>query len=177
VPDHALFLRGMNLGGRRLKNAELVAHLVDLGFKDVRAILASGNLVLDGAGLSAEVMRQRVEEGLEAALGYAVDTFALPAADLRRIHAEFPFDDETLAGRGKPQLCLLRMRLRAPQKRAVESALDPDDLLRFGEGVLYWLPAGRLTDSKTDWRAIEKTCGVTTTRTWGTIEKALARLD
>jgi hypothetical protein len=40
---------------------------------------------------------------------------------------------------------------------------------------LFWLPAGGVSDSKLDWKAIERALGATTTRTMGTIEQIAAK--
>lgn len=48
MPRLAAFFRGLNLGGRRVKMADLRAHLEDLGLEEVATLLASGNAVFDG---------------------------------------------------------------------------------------------------------------------------------
>ncbi len=41
MPSHVAFLRGMNLGGRRIKNEELQAEFEALGFTDVACFRAA----------------------------------------------------------------------------------------------------------------------------------------
>ena len=45
--NYVAFLRGMNLGRRRIKNPELCAAFEDIGFTNVSAFLASGNVIFD----------------------------------------------------------------------------------------------------------------------------------
>ena len=44
---YVAFLRGMNLGRRRIKNPELCAAFEGIGFTNVSAFLASGNVIFD----------------------------------------------------------------------------------------------------------------------------------
>ena len=66
---YAAFLRGVNVGGVNLKMAEVATALGNAGFDNVRTILASGNVVLDGAGSAASV-RRKAEAALREAFGY-----------------------------------------------------------------------------------------------------------
>ncbi len=63
-------LRGMNLGGRRIKNDELRAEFETLGFEDVGCFRASGNVIFgsdDGESESAltRTIRPRPEGDLQ----------------------------------------------------------------------------------------------------------------
>ena len=72
---YAAFLRGMNVGGRRLTNDELRSCLTDMGFRDVECFRASGNVVFDGDRRPAAAVKTRIEQGLAVSLGYAVPTW------------------------------------------------------------------------------------------------------
>ena len=50
---YVAFLRGMNLGNRRIKNPELAAEFERLGFEDVATFRASGNVVFSLPGRRA----------------------------------------------------------------------------------------------------------------------------
>jgi hypothetical protein len=51
-------------------------------------------------------------------------------------------------------------------------ALESDaDRLAFGASELYWLPAGGMSDSELDLKAIERLLGAMTVRTKNTIEQ------
>lgn len=70
------FLRGINLGRRRVKNDELCAHFEATGFERVSAFLASGNILFESGRMSASKLESRIEQGLEERLRYRVPTFA-----------------------------------------------------------------------------------------------------
>jgi hypothetical protein len=67
------FLRGMNLGGRRITNGELCAGFEAMGFGEVAAFLAIGNVVFASDEEDESALRSTIESGLEerAALGDA----------------------------------------------------------------------------------------------------------
>lgn len=64
------FLRGMNLGKRRIKNDELRAEFEALGFEDVATFRASGNVIFGAPKQSEGALTKTIEAGLGDALGY-----------------------------------------------------------------------------------------------------------
>jgi uncharacterized protein (DUF1697 family) len=179
---YAAFLRGMNVGGHRLSNAELRAHVTALGFLDVATFRASGNVVFNaadtGSGVrAAEAIRETIEQGLEAALGYAVPSFIRAGDEVCKIAAREPFpSDAVSASAGKLQVSLLfALPSPATQRAVLELAAGEDDRLAFGVRELYWLPSGGMLDSALDLKAIERLLGPMTMRTMGTIEQIAGR--
>jgi uncharacterized protein (DUF1697 family) len=170
--EHAAFLRGMNLGRRRITNEELTAAFEALGFQQVRTFRASGNVAFEARSEPADGLVAHIEAGLAKALGYAVPTFLRSAEEVRAIAAHRPFPEATIEdSAGKLQVCLLA---REPGPDAHEQALahaDAHDHLAIGERELYWLPEGPMSDSELDLKAIERTLGPMTIRTMGTIEQ------
>ncbi|HYV14948.1 MAG TPA: DUF1697 domain-containing protein [Conexibacter sp.] len=177
MPRYAAFLRGMNLGRRRLANATLRAHVEALGFTDVATFRASGNVILSAAeGESIEDVARRLEAGLEQALDYAVPVFARDARQLRSIAAHEPFDaDLVAAAKGKLQVMLLSAAPTAATRRQVLAHATDDDRLALRGCELYWLPSGGILDSPLDLKAIAALLGSATMRTKGTIDLIAAR--
>lgn len=168
---YVAFLRGMNLGGRRITNEALRSHFEALGCEDVATFRASGNVVFDKerkpAALTAEL-----EAGLAAALGYEVPVFLRSAKELSAIVAHEPFDAKAVAAsKGKLQVVLLTKKpSAAAAKKALALATD-DDRLVIVQRELYWLPKGGISESDLEWKAIEAALGPTTVRTKGTIDQ------
>ncbi len=173
---YAAFLRGMNVGGHRVKSEELRSLCEALGLADVGVFRASGNVVFTAAREPVAELTARVEEGLERALGYAVPTFMRTAEEVRTIAAAQPFDSSLVrASKGKLQVTMLP---RAPTKRARQDALalsTQEDLLALEGRELYWLPSGGILDSALDLKTIAKLLGVGTTRTKNTVEQIAAK--
>jgi len=173
---YAVFLRGMNLGGRRISNQDLCAAVAGLGFTEVEAFLASGNLVLTAEGADAGAVSVRLEEGLREALGYAVPTFVRSAGEVRAIAAHQPFPAGVIERTaGKLQVALLATAPAAAAREGVLALATDDDRLALGPREVYWLPKGGMSQSELEWRRLEALVGPTTVRTRRTVERMTAK--
>lgn len=177
MPRFAAFLRGMNLGRRRITNDDLRVHVEALGFTDVRTFRASGNVILDApSGDTLADVTLRLESGLRTALSYEVPVFARSAEQVCAMAALAPFDaDELAASTGKPQVMLLQQAPTAAARRAARSLAPAEDLLAFEDADLHWLPSTGLSDSTLDLKALAKLLGPGTVRTKSTIELIAAK--
>jgi uncharacterized protein (DUF1697 family) len=177
VERYVAFLRGMNLGKRRIKNPELVAHFEAMGLEDVATFRASGNVVfVDPAGEAESKLQARIEAELDERLGYDVAVFLRSAKEVTAIAAREPFAAKAIAAsKGKPQVILLG---RKPSAKAKQAALDlaPDGDLMVIEGrELHWLPTVGLSETEIDTKALAAALGKGTTRTAGTVEAIAAK--
>ena len=173
MPDRAAFLKGINLGKRRLSNEELRGHFLTLGLDEPAVFRASGNVVFsDPRARSDEELAELIEKGLERLVGYTVASFIRTGSELLAIAAAEPFDRRTSSRlAGKLQVMLLGKR---PSKKRQAQALElagPQDALALGVRELYWLPAGGMSDSALELRTLERLLGPMTIRTMGTIEQ------
>ena len=170
---YVAFLRGMNLGGRRIKNEELRRHFEGMGFEEVATFRASGNVVFSGtAGEPEAKLAQRVEAELDERLGYDVPVFLRRIEEVTAIAAQEPFGPELVErSKGKLQVSLLMEKPGAAAKRKVLALAGEEDLLAIEGRELYWLPSGGLLESGLDLKAIAALVGMDTRRTMGTIEQ------
>jgi uncharacterized protein (DUF1697 family) len=177
VERYVAFLRGINLGNRRVKSPELIAHFEAMGFEDVATFRASGNVVfLDPDADTEAKVQARVEAGLEEALGYDVATFLRSAKEVAAIAARDPFDAKAIeASKGKPQVVLLGRKPSAKAKKAVEEVTPDGDLMVVEGRELHWLPTVGLSETDLDVKALDAALGKGTTRTAGTIEAIAAK--
>ena len=174
---YAAFLRGMNLGRRRISNADLARHVKALGgFSEVATFRASGNVVVtsDDDAPAAEIA-ERLERGLEDALGYAVPIFLRDAERMRAIAAAEPFPPaQVAASKGKLQVAFLASRPTAAARRAALAHATDADRLAIDGTELYWLPSGGISETALDTRAAFAPLGPQTMRTMGTVEQIAA---
>ena len=167
---HVAFLRGMNLGRRRITNPELVTAFAAIGVPDAVAFQASGNVLF-----SATRGEEQIAAGLERELGYPVPTFIRSADDVRRLAAIEPFGQAD-APRGKLQITLLAS-IAAPDVIAAAEAHDSaEDRIRVVGREWYWWPSGGVSESDLDVRAIEAALGIGTTRTQATLQRIAKKL-
>lgn len=168
---YAAFLRGMNLGKRRIQNTELCAAFEEIGLEKPAAFLASGNVVFESKARSLPRLRERIESGLEETLGYAVPTFLRTGDQVRALAEVAPFSPARGVKNGKVQVTLLADAPTPAAKRDVLALATDDDQLAFGDRALFWLPTGGLSDSVLDLKEIRKRLGEGTTRTQNTLAR------
>jgi uncharacterized protein (DUF1697 family) len=175
---YVAFLRGMNLGNRRIKNDELRAEFETLGFGDVATFRASGNVIFGADdGEKEDALAKRIEHGLGDALGYEVPVFLRGCAEVAAIAAREPFEAKPIeASKGKLQVSLLLKKPPAGVREKVLALATEEDLLAIDGRELYWLPSGGLLESDLDLKAIQAAVGSDTRRTMGTIEQIAIRL-
>jgi uncharacterized protein (DUF1697 family) len=84
-------LRGINLGSkRRIAMADLRELVTDLGYEDVRTVLASGNVIFTGSRTKA---REKLENALEERFGFKVDVVLRTMDELHAVVKDEPFGD------------------------------------------------------------------------------------
>lgn len=174
---YAAFLRGINIGNRRVKNDALRRCCEEIGFVDVAIFRASGNVVLATEGESdAEKVTRHLEAGLEESLGYEVTVFLRTAAQVRAIARHQPFEVGLVEkSAGKIQVSLLTAAPRAAARKRVLALAAREDLLAIRGRELYWLPSGGISESELDLKAIGAALGLSTMRTKGTIDQIAAK--
>jgi uncharacterized protein (DUF1697 family) len=177
VDRYVAFLRGINLGNRRVKSPELIAHFEAMGFEDIATFRASGNVVfVDPGGETEAKVGARVEAGLEEGLGYDVAVFLRSSKEVAAIAARDPFEAKAIeASKGKPQVVLLGRKPSAKAKKAVEEITPDGDLMVIEGRELHWLPTVGLSETDLDTKALDAALGKGTTRTAGTIEAIAAK--
>lgn len=176
---YVAFLRGMNLGNRRIQNEELRRHFEAMGFEEVATFRASGNVIFSTPKREAEAkLATRVEAELDERLGYDVPVFLRSADELAAIAAHEPFGSDAVArSKGKLQVSFLKKKPAAGAKRKALALASDEDLLAIEGRELYWLPSGGVSESDLDLKAIDAALGAGTLRTIGTVEQIAAKLE
>ena len=176
MPRYVAFLRGMNLGGRRIKNDELRVRFEELGLDEVATFRASGNVIFGATDGNPEPITTRVEEGLGEALGYEVPVFLRTGAEVREIAAHQPFDPNLVdSSAGKLQVSMLREPPSAKARREVLEMATDEDRLEIRDRELYWLPSGGMLESSLDLKAVDALLGPSTRRTKGTVDLIVSK--
>lgn len=147
--QYIAFLRGINLGYRRVKMDHLRALFEEIKFADVATFIASGNVIFSSKVSDRRKLEQQIQAHLHKSLGYDVDTFVRTRAEVAAVAAFRPFPAADLE---KPANTLyagfLRERLGADQvRRLIACRTDVDE---FGvEGrEYYWLCRCKTYESK-----------------------------
>jgi uncharacterized protein (DUF1697 family) len=174
---YVAFLRGMNLGGRRIKNEELRRHFEEMELEEVATFRASGNVIFSTPKREAEnKLAARVEKELDERLGYDVPVFLRSIEEAAAIAAQRPFSPKQVEkSKGKLQVSLLKKKPSAAAKKKALALASDEDLLAIEGRELYWLPSGGISESDLDLKALDSALGSGTIRTMGTIEQITAK--
>lgn len=174
---HVAFLRGINLGKRQMKMADLKACLEDMGLAAVKTILASGNVRFEAE--DAKDLKARLEAALEKRFGFAVGVVLRSAPEIEAMLAADPFADVDPAADVKRYILMFDRDLPAGVK--LEGVPGDFDVVRIDRRDIYFLahrlPNGRYGEGLDRiGKPLDEQVGkgrVETMRNWNTIEKAL----
>lgn len=173
------FLRGINLGKRQVKMAELRAAMEEAGFAEIKTVLASGNVRFVAEG-KADAIKSKLEQLIEARFGFAVGAVLRSEAELKAMLEHHPFDSLD------PEAAAARHVLMFDQPLPAGLALDGlpghTEILRIDAREVYFVgyrqPNGRYTEGVEDvLKPLYAKLGkgvLDTMRNWNTIEKMLA---
>lgn len=174
----AAMLRGINLGKRQLKSAELKAVVEGMGFAEVKTILASGNVVFEAGGAKPEALERDLHAALEKATGLKSEIFVRNRAELAALVANNPFPDEV---RDRPSFVLVSFHREPVDKAAIErvaGAYDgPERMVVQGRELITDFPEGQGRSNLPAAMQKAKLAQHNTGRNWNTVLKLLAALD
>ena len=169
---YAAFLRGVNVGGVNLKMAEVAAALEKAGFKNVRTILASGNVLLESRS-GVDAVRKKAEMALRDEFGYDAWVLAYDLDTVRAISDAYPYDREVDGHHS--YVTFVTDADVLDELAALAKDAGPHEKIKRGKGVVYWQVPNKGTLDTT----IGKTMGKkrykssTTTRNLRTLDKVL----
>ncbi|MFL9840256.1 DUF1697 domain-containing protein [Sphingomonas sp. ST-64] len=168
----AAMLRGINLGKRQLKSAELRSVVEGLGFDDVKTLLASGNVVFTAPGATAEGLEAQLHDALARATGLKSEVFVRTPQEMDSVVAANPFPD---AARERPSFLVVTFHRKPVDAEAVDAliarydgperarAIDRELYIDFPEGQARSMLHAPLVKATGD--------AVTTGRNWNTVLK------
>lgn len=162
-------IRGINVGGnKKVKMADLKLSCEDLGLRDVRTLLQSGNVVFR----TTRSDRAKLAKDIEGVLGVEAKVILRNAAELRAAIAANPMPD---AAQREPSHYVIVFLSDKPTAAAMQSLRDaykgPEPMALHGAELYIDYGAGMGT-SKLTITLIERKLGATgTARNWNTITK------
>jgi|WetSurMetagenome_2_1015567.scaffolds.fasta_scaffold38833_6 uncharacterized protein (DUF1697 family) len=88
------FLRGINVGGNKIiPMKELAALFEQIGFKNIKTILNSGNVVFEFKETSEAVLVKKIEKAIEDNYGFEVTVQIRKLDDIKKMIKKNPFKD------------------------------------------------------------------------------------
>lgn len=165
-PDsrYVAFLRGINVGGHRVKMDDLRGLFEKLKLSDVSTFIASGNVVFRAPAMERAEAEKRIEAFLEHSLGYAVPTFLRTPTEVAAVLVRQPFAaDEAAAAGHTVHVAFLREALSREAVRKLVDLRTAIDEFRPAGREFFWLCRGRFADSLVRGRSLEKTIAMPST--------------
>ena len=130
---YVALLRGINVGGRIIKMADLRACFNSMGFTDVKTVLQSGNVVFV-SGEDSVKLRQKIEASLREMFHYPAKVWVLGIEEIKDTLATNPFD-------GAPQdyhQYVIFFEDDLYKNFAAEVIDSEDEAVHAGPRVVYW---------------------------------------
>jgi uncharacterized protein (DUF1697 family) len=173
------FLRGINLGKRQVKMAELKTCLEQGGMAKVKTVVASGNVRFEAEG-KAEAIKARLEALIEARFGFAVGVVLRSEAEFTAMLDSHPFD--RLDPKADFTRHVLMFDQALPEGIALVDRPGHTEILRVDAREIYIAgyrqPDGRYTEGVEEvLKPLYARLGkgvLDTMRNWNTMEKMLA---
>lgn len=164
-------LRGINVGrAKRVAMADLRALVEELGHREVRTLLNSGNVVFTAKGGRPAEAAAGIEKEMAKRLGVSARVVGLSAAELAAVVAENPLTEIAT----DPSRLMVAFLFESADRKRLEPLVRQDwapESLAVGSRAAYvWTPEGILASRLFEavGRALKD--GVTT-RNWATVEK------
>lgn len=172
------FLRGINLGNRQMKMADLKAALEEAGFAEVKTVAASGNVRLAAEG-DAAALRARMEKLIAERFGFAVGVVLRGRAEMEAMLDDHPFGQ--LDRKADLSRHVLMFEADLPPGLTLESRPGDTEILRIDPREIYIAAyrqdKGRYTEHVEEvLKPLYARLGtgvLDTMRNWNTIEKML----
>jgi len=148
MPQYIAFLRGINVGGHRVKMDRLVELFEELPVSDVSTFIASGNVVFSATSKNVAALTTDIEGHLARGLGYDVATILRTPEQLDEIIAFGPADaDEDLTSAASVYVILLNGPASPELRSNFASLCSETDDFQFGGAEIYWLLPGKMSES------------------------------
>lgn len=166
-------LRGINVGGRNLlPMAQLRSGLEEIGCKNVRTYIQSGNVVLDSSARSAKSVAKKLVDHIESQHGFRPPVVVFKLEQLQAALAENPFP-EAAADPKTLHFFFLDAPPKKPDTDGIEAARAATESWQLIDSVFYLHAPDGMAKSKLGAKA-EKLLGVTATaRNLRTVQKIL----
>lgn len=169
MTKYVAFLRGINIGGRRVLMDDLQKVFEALGFTDIKTLIASGNVAFTALEIDEKDLQQKIEKALEKFFGFTILVILRTMDEIDKLIKVEPFKRIEI----EPGI-RLQITFFSADMKSTESIKNHDFLItiidnRTLASVVY--PNGKTTNLMT---TIDKTFGkYSTTRNWNTIQKLL----
>ena len=174
MTTYIALLRGVNVGGNKMiAMADLRALLTRLGFKDVKTVLQSGNVVFRAPAQPTDKLEARLEREVEKALGLKADFHVRTADEWQALVGANPFGPAAKKDPARLLVTCYKAPLDAASVKAVQAAIAGPEVLHADGRHLYMVYPDGMGNSKAA-VLVGRKLGAGTARNWNTVLKLAA---
>ena len=175
MKTHLALLRGINVSGHNMiKMDALQKALENIGFKDVKTYIQSGNVFVNTSEESAATVGFQIKQEIYKVFGHDVPVVVIAKEDLLACFQNNPFLKEKDADTKKLYVAFVSTVLTSESIHQLKmSQVKPDEISLDASRIFikYAISAGK---TKLDQKYIEKKLNVTATiRNWNTVTNLL----
>ena len=132
---YVAFLRGINVGGHKVIPMEELRTLFEsMGFKNVKTLLASGNVVFDAKKAQPYSMGEEIGQSLENRFGYRVGIIVRSINDIQKLVTANPFKKIAVTPATRLYVTFLPTKQKRTLKKIQLSAGRGIDVLSVSAG-------------------------------------------
>ena len=168
--NYILLLRGINVGGRKVKMDDLKNCLLGIGLQNVRTVLQSGNVIFDSP-LSVYVLNEQIDCALKKQFAMDIKFHLLPQDKVKKQLSNYPFK---IKDNYHDYLIFIKNDL---EKEFIDDlpSLNNNELIASGNAVIYWqvIKGSSLTTAVAKLQTKSKYKDYLTVRNLNTIRKLI----
>jgi len=171
MATYIALLRGVNVSGNMIKMDRLRELWSDLGFKNIRTYIQSGNVVFDAVDLPPN-WSHAIEKKLAGETRLPVHMVLRTAVELKKVITANPFLKRDGIDRSKLHVTFLDGTVSRDALKKISSLRTDPDELRISGGEAYLHCPNGYGRTKLHNAALEKLLSAkATTRNWNTVNK------
>jgi len=170
-----ILLRGINVGGVKVLMTDLKRMLEELGMRNVKTLLASGNVIVDSEIADAAEVKRVVEEALAATFGRPLSVIIRSHVEMQQMVADAPFAGIEVTEKTRLNVSFLGAKAKEGIPLPYVSEGGFFSILALKNGALFSVLDLSKAGTLDVMAVIDKAWGKdVTTRNWNTVEKIAA---
>jgi uncharacterized protein (DUF1697 family) len=171
MTKYVAFLRGINVGGRVVRMADLQNCFRGLGLREARTVLQTGNVAFESPD-GVDSLKRKIEAGLSKTFNYPAKAQVYKLEDLQRVVEAYPFG---VAGDAQHDYIIFLENGLERSLAGETYDLAAGEQVAVGRGVVYWRVAkgSTLQSSFAKWLTKTKYKEFNTNRNLKTLRKLL----
>ncbi|MDX8517682.1 DUF1697 domain-containing protein [Mesorhizobium dulcispinae] len=157
--------------GRRVVMADLKAMAEGVGLKNVRTLVATGNLVFEARTTKVSALERRLEKAFEETFGRHVDIVVRGAEDWLKLAAGNPFPAESAETADQVAVRVMRQPVADEALSGLQVRAAVDERVRLVGGDIWFVFSRERPSSRLLAAANHKRMGIGTSRNWNTVRR------